>query len=119
MTPSPYCPKRGDVVWLSFTSHAGHEQGGLRPALALSPEAYNRKAGLAVFCPITTRVKGYPFEVAIPAGLKASGVVLADQVKSLDWQARGARFCCRVPPAALAEVLEKLDALLCAAPRGG
>ena len=109
---SPYCPKRGDVVWLSFAPQAGHEQAGHRPALALSPEAYNRKAGLAIFCPVTTQVKGYPFEVPLPSGLKASGVILSDQVKSLDWQARGAQFCCRIPGATLAEVLKKLNVLL-------
>ena len=98
----PYCPKRGDVVWLS-----GH-----RPALTLSPEAYNRKAGLAIFCPITTRIKGYPFEVAVPSGLNASGVILSDQAKSLDWHARNARFCCRIPEATTAEVLERLGVLL-------
>ena len=110
--PGHYCPKRGDVVWLSFAPQAGHEQAGHRPALVLSPEAYNRKTGLAIFCPITSQVKGYPFEVHLPSGLKASGVVLADQVKSFDWQARGAQFCCRIPGAALAEVLSKLNVLL-------
>ncbi|MFA6002528.1 MAG: endoribonuclease MazF, partial [Elusimicrobiota bacterium] len=105
-------PKRGDIVWLSFTPQAGHEQTGHRPALALSPEAYNHKVGLAIFCPITTQVKGYPFEVQIPAGLKTSGVVLADQVKSLDWQARSAQFCCKIPEATVAQVLQKLEVLL-------
>lgn len=109
---APYCPNRGDVVWLSFTPQAGHEQAGLRPALTLSPEAYNRKTGLALFCPITNQEKGYPFEVRIPSGLKASGVVLSDQVKSLDWRARRARFSCRVSPATLTEALKKLDVLL-------
>lgn len=66
-----YCPNRGDVVWLSFTPQSGHEQAGHRPALTLSPAAYNRKVGLALFCPITSRAKGYPFEVAIPAGLSS------------------------------------------------
>lgn len=107
-----YCPKQGDVVWLTFSPQAGHEQAGRRPALALSAETYNRKAGLSIFCPITTQVKGYPFEVHIPAGLKASGVILADQVKSLDWQARNAEYCCRVPELTLMEVLGKLNALL-------
>ena len=107
-----YCPKRGDVVWLSFEPQAGHEQAGHRPALVLSPEAYNRKTSLAIFCPITSQVKGYPFEVHLPSGLKASGVILADQVKSFDWQARGAQFCCRIPGVTLAEVLEKLNVLL-------
>jgi mRNA interferase MazF len=112
VTTRPYCPKRGDVVWLSLSPQAGHEQAGHRPALTLSPEAYNLKVRLAIFCPITTQAKGYPFEVAVPAGLKASGVVLSDQVKSLDWRARNARFCCSLPEAAVAEVLQKLDTLL-------
>ena len=107
-----YCPKRGDVVWLTFTPQAGHEQAGHGPALALSPESYNKKVGLAIFCPITTQVKGYPFEVLIPHGLKASGVVLSDQAKNLDWRARNAQFCCRVPEATLSEVLNKLSALV-------
>lgn len=107
-----YCPKQGDVVWLSFTPQSGHEQAGYRPALTLSPESYNRKVGLALFCPITTKAKGYPFEVPIPAGLKASGVVLSDQVKSLDWQARSARFSCKVPARVVADVASRLEALL-------
>lgn len=110
--PRPYCPKRGDVVWLSFAPQAGHEHSGHRPALALSPEAYNRKVGLAIFCPITNQVKGYPFEVPISGGLAIAGVILSDQVKSLDWQARGAQFCCRIPGATLAEVLQKINVLL-------
>ena len=110
--PHSYCPKRGDIVWLTFTPQAGHEQAGHRPALTLSPESYNKKVGLAVFCPITTQVKGYPFEVLIPSGLKASGVILSDQVKSLDWQARNAQFQCKIPESTLSEVLEKLGALL-------
>ncbi|MDE2293673.1 MAG: endoribonuclease MazF [Elusimicrobia bacterium] len=112
VSAAPYCPKRGDVVWLSFSPRSGREQAGERPALTLSPEAYNRKVGLALFCPLTTRVKGYPFEVAVPEGSKARGVVLADQVRSLDWRARGSRFLCRLPEAAVGEVREKLEALL-------
>ena len=108
----PYCPKRGDVVWLTFTPHAGHEQAGHRPALTLSPESYNRKVGLAIFCPITTQVKGYPFEVPVPAGLKASGAILSDQVKSLDWRARNAKLYCKIPESILSEVLSKLGVLL-------
>lgn len=107
-----YCPKRGDVVWLSFTPQSGHEQAGHRPALTLSPEAYNRKVGLALFCPITTQAKGYPFEVPLPSGLKASGVVLSDQVKRLDWQARNAKFSCRLPATVVEDVLKQLDVLL-------
>ena len=107
-----YCPKQGDVVWLSFTPQTGHEQAGYRPALTLSPESYNRKVGLALFCPITTKAKGYPFEVPLPKGLKASGVVLSDQVKSLDWQARDAKFSCKLPANVVADVTSRLETLL-------
>jgi mRNA interferase MazF len=109
---SSYCPRQGDVVWLEFSPQAGHEQAGHRPALVLSPESYNRKVGLALFCPITTQVKDYPFEVAIPRGLKVSGVVLSDQVKSLDWKARDTRFACEVPAAVLQDVLARLATLM-------
>lgn len=107
-----YCPKRGDIVWLAFNPQAGHEQAGRRPALVVSPETYNRKVGLALFCPVTSHAKGYPFEVQIPVGLKLTGVVLSDQVKSLDWQARKATLCCELPEAAVQEVLQKLNVLL-------
>jgi mRNA interferase MazF len=107
-----YVPSRGDVVWISFHPHAGHEQAGRRPALVLSPASYNGKVGLALLCPITSQVKGYPFEVSIPPGSKVSGVVLSDQVKSLDWRARKAELLCRVPYRATLEVLEKLGTLL-------
>ena len=110
--PDSSCPKRGDIVWLTFTPQAGHEQAGHRPAVILSPELYNRKVGLALVCPVTTQVKGYPFEVLIPAGLEVSGVILADQLKSVDWNARKARVCCTVPAATIAEVLRKLAPLL-------
>jgi len=108
----PYCPKRGDLVWLEFRPKAGHEQSGRRPALVLSSETYNRKVGLALFCPVTSQVKGYPFEVPLPKGVNVSGVVLADQVKSLDWKARKASFGGRVPPQVLQETLGKLMAIL-------
>src|SRR5215210_6554300 len=85
-----YVPDRGDVVWISLNPQAGHEQAGRRPAVVLSPAAYNRKTGLAVLCPITNQIKGYPFEVVIPEGAAVSGAVLSDQVKSLDWKARRA-----------------------------
>ena len=110
--PARYCPKRGDVVWLSLSPQAGHDQSGRRPAVVLSPELYNRKVGLALFCPITNRAKGYPFEVAIPDGLKASGVVLSDQLKSLNWRARKALFLCSLPRPTVSEVLGKIGALL-------
>lgn len=108
----PYTPERGDFVWIRLNPQAGHEQAGRRPALVLSPRAYNDKVGLALFCPITNQAKGYPFEVAIPPGLDVTGVILADQIRSLDWQARQAEFICQAPAAVLAEVLQKLDTLL-------
>ncbi|OGL44051.1 MAG: mRNA-degrading endonuclease, partial [Candidatus Schekmanbacteria bacterium RBG_13_48_7] len=89
-------PDRGDVVWLTFNPHAGHEQSGRRPALVLSPASYNSKTGLAIINPITNQIKGYPFEVAIPEGFAVSGVVLSDQVKSLDWCARNAEYICKL-----------------------
>src|SRR5215218_2502163 len=91
-------PDRGDVVWLDFNPQTGHEQAGRRPALVLSPVAYNRKVGLALVCPITSQVKGYPFEVQMPEGTEVAGVILADQVKSLDWRARRAKVVERVEP---------------------
>jgi mRNA interferase MazF len=107
-----YVPERGDVVWLEFTPQSGHEQAGHRPALVLSPLSYNRKVGLALFCPITTKSKGYPFEVVIPHGFKVNGVILSDQIRSLDWQARRAQFICTLPKSVPIEVLIKLDALI-------
>ena len=107
-----YCPKRGDVVWISFNPQAGHEQAGHRPALVLSPESYNRKVGLSLLCPITNQVKDYPFEVSVPDGLKASGVVLSDQVKSMDWKARRASFLCSLPESTVHQVLNKVGTLL-------
>ena len=105
-------PRRGDVVWISMTPHAGHEQGGRRPAVVLTPVSYNGRAGLAITCPITSRVKGYPYEVAIPTGLPVEGVILADQARSVDWQARTAEFACELPDATMREVLLKLTTLL-------
>ena len=110
--PNPYCPKRGDIVWLSFEPHAGREQAGHRPALVLSPESYNRKAGLAIFCPLTTQVKGYPFEVVIPPGSKATGAILSDHVRSLDWHARNSQFFCKLPDSVVSEVLKKVGVLI-------
>ena len=107
-----YCPRRGDVVWLSFNPQSGHEQAGHRPAVVLSPESYNRKVGLAIFCPITSQVKRYPFEVEIPTGLKASGAILSDQVKSLDWKARKASLLCTLPEQVIRDVLNKVGVLL-------
>ena len=107
-----YVPKRGDVVWLSFAPQTGHEQSGRRPALVLSPASYNSKVGLALLCPITSQVKGYPFEVRVPDGLRISGVVLSDQIKSLDWRARRAEFADRLPASTVQDVVLMLNALL-------
>lgn len=107
-----YIPARGDLVWLQFTPQAGHEQAGHRPAVALSPRSYNQKTGLALFCPVTSQIKGYPFEVKLPDGLPVKGVVLCDQVKSLDWSARRARLAARLPAATLDDILAKMLALL-------
>lgn len=107
-----YVPSRGDAVWITFNPQAGHEQAGRRPALVVSPASYNGKVGLAVLCPITSQVKGYPFEAMIPSGLKVGGVVLSDQVKSLDWRMRRAEFICKLPRETVSEVIEKLGALL-------
>jgi mRNA interferase MazF len=107
-----YVPERGDIVWISLNPQAGHEQAGRRPAVVVSPKSYNGKVGLGLFCPITSQVKGYPFEVAVPQGLAVGGVVLADQVKSLDWRARKAELAGRLPADARDEVLGKLGALL-------
>lgn len=107
-----YVPERGDVVWITFNPQAGHEQAGRRPAVVLSPKAYNRKVGLALLCPITSQVKGYPFEVVIPDGYPVSGVILSDQVKSLDWKARSAEKACTLPEETMKAVLQRVKALI-------
>lgn len=107
-----YVPERGDAVWLQFNPQTGHEQAGHRPALVLSPSSYNERVGLAILCPITNQVKGYPFEVAIPEKFELSGVVLSDQVKSLDWRVRRASFICKLPDEVVQEVVEKLATLI-------
>lgn len=112
MSAARYVPERGDLVWLTFDPKAGHEQAGRRPALVLSPAAYNRRAKLALVCPITNQAKGYPFEVALPEGSPISGAVLADHVKSADWTARRAQFAAKAPSDVLADVTAKLRLLL-------
>lgn len=107
-----YIPDSGDIVWITFNPQAGHEQAGRRPALVLSPKAYNGKVGLALLCPITNQVKGYPFEVLIPEGLEVKGAILSDQVKSLDWKVRNAEFCCQLPADLFDEVVKKLSTLI-------
>jgi mRNA interferase MazF len=112
VTEVQYVPQRGDVVWICMNPQAGHEQAGRRPALVLSPGAYNARVGLAIMCPITSQIKGYPFEAQLHAGTPVTGVVLADQVESLDWQARAAEYMCALPEETVAEVLRKLATLL-------
>jgi mRNA interferase MazF len=109
---SRYVPARGDLVWLQFDPRAGHEQGGRRPALVVSPQTYNSRVGLALCCPVTSRVKGYPFEVALSGSSKVSGVVLADQLKSLDWSARQAERIDTASRDVVEEVLAKVLTLL-------
>jgi mRNA interferase MazF len=105
-----YVPDTGDIVWLYFDPQAGHEQAAHRPALVLSPSAYNGKTGLMLCCPMTTQIKGYPFEVSIAGALPMA--VLADQVQSLDWVIRKATRKGKVAPAELAEVKAKILALI-------
>ena len=107
-----YVPDAGDLVWLDFDPHAGREQAGRRPAVILSPAAYNEKASLVIACPVTSQVKGYPFEVPLPKGLPVGGVVLADHVKSLDWRMRRAEKAGKAPGHVLADIRQRLGVLL-------
>ncbi len=107
-----YVPQRGDVVWITLNPQAGHEQTGRRPAVVLSPKNYNGKTGLAIFCPITNQIKGYPFEVLLTPGMPVAGAILADRVKSLDWRARNTELICILPDETISEVLQKLGTLL-------
>ena len=109
---SDYVPERGDAVWISFHPQAGHEQAGRRPALVLSPASYNGRVGLALMCPITNKAKGYPFEVPLPSDSAATGVILADQIKSLDWRSRNATYHCTVREEVVAETVRLIGALL-------
>jgi mRNA interferase MazF len=112
MSRRKYAPRRGDVIRIDCSPQRGHEQAERRPAIVLSPTEYNRTVGLAVVCPITNQVKGFPWEVLIPPGEHVTGVVLADQMKSLDWQSRQAEFICTPPESLLADVVEKAIALI-------
>jgi mRNA interferase MazF len=107
-----YVPERGDIVWLEFNPRVGHEQSGIRPALVISPGEYNEKVGLALFCPITSKEKGYPFEVKINAGDKIRGVVLSDQIKSLDWRKRNAKYITGINEKVMNEVVERVLLLI-------
>jgi mRNA interferase MazF len=105
---SDYIPRRGDIVWLDFKPQTGREQDGRRPAVVLSNSSYNKIVGLAVFCPITSKVKNYPFEVPLPEKSDVQGVILADQIKSLDWKQRNAGFIAKLDD----QILEKVLALV-------
>jgi len=107
-----YVPDAGDLVWLTFDPQAGHEQRGRRPALILSPRVYNVKARLAIACPITSQVKGYPFEVTLPTDGAVTGAILADYVKNLDWNARRVVFGAKAPSEVVMEVRERVRVLL-------
>jgi mRNA interferase MazF len=108
----PYCPDAGDIIRIDFDPQSAREQAGLRPAIVLSPRRYNSLVRLCILCPITSHVKNYPFEVAIPEGHAVIGVVLADQVKSLSWEQRRSAFICPAPAPVMHEVKAKLKSLL-------
>ncbi|MFF2885539.1 endoribonuclease MazF [Paenibacillus sp. NPDC057967] len=112
MVSNSYVPDRGDLVWLQFNPQSGHELAGKRPALVISPATYNGKVGLSLFCPVTSKIKGYPFEVIIPQDLPIEGVILSDQVKSLDWQSLQAIFICKIPDETMSEVVSKMEVLI-------
>jgi mRNA interferase MazF len=105
-------PDSGDIVWMALDPALGHEQKGRRPVLVLSPASYNGKVGLAICCPVTGQIKGYPFEVVLPAGLPVRGVILADQLRSLDWRSRQAEIACTLPRATVSEVMDRIAVLL-------
>ena len=106
MKSGNYIPDRGDIVWLNFNPQAGHEQRGKRPALILSPKLYNVKTSLCICLPITSKVKGYPFEVALPSKLEIEGVILSDQIKNLDFTVREVSFICKAPNSVV-EIVQK------------
>ncbi len=117
--PRTYTPGRGDIVWLDFnpqTGHeqspTGHEQAGRRPAIVVSPFLYNEKTGLALFCPITSQVKGYPFEISLPKEHEIQGVILADQIKYLDWKAKNAQYICKAESKIVDQLISKLATLI-------
>lgn len=109
MTPFP---DRGQIIWLNFNPQQGHEQAGRRPALVISPFVYNQKTRLALVCPITNHIKGYPFEVEVPPDLPITGVILSDHLKNLDWHARNAEYICTIPQGVLNLVIAKIEALI-------
>ena len=111
MVTKNYVPERGDVVWINFDPQSGHEQKGKRPAIVISPKEYNKKVGLGLFCPITSKVKNYPFEVSISIK-KINGVVLSDQIKSFDWKTREIEFIGKETPEKMDDIISKISVLL-------
>jgi len=111
MVKKEYVPERGDIVWLNFNPQTGHEQKGKRPAVVISPGIYNKKTGLGLFCPITSKAKNYPFEVKIE-NKKITGVVLSDQIKNLDWKTRKIEFIIKIAPENIKEIIDKIGVLL-------
>ena len=111
MVAKHYIPNRGDIVWLNFDPQSGHEQKGKRPAIVISPKEYNAKVGLALFCPMTSKIKNYPFEVKIE-NEKIGGVILSDQIKSLDWKTREIEFIFKETPEKVSEIISKINALI-------
>jgi len=105
-------PDKGDIVWIDMNPQLGHEQAGRRPAIIMSPLKYNSKVGLALVCPITSHIKGYPFEVVIPDGFKVKGAILADQIRNVDWTARNIELIFKAPQPLIDEVQEKINAIL-------
>jgi mRNA interferase MazF len=112
MKSGSYIPDRGDIVWINFTPQAGHEQRGKRPALILSPKIYNKKTSLCICLPITSKIKGYPFEVALPKNLPIEGVILSDQIKNLDFSAREISFICNINADVVEQVQKNIWALV-------
>jgi len=111
MVTKEYIPERGDIVWINFDPQSGHEQKGKRPAIVLSPKEYNKKVGLGLFCPITSKIKNYPFEVEI-SSKKINGVVLSDQIKSFDWRTREIEFISKVTSDKIKEIINKFSVLI-------
>ena len=111
MVKEKYIPERGDIIWLNFNPSSGHEQKGKRPAIVISPKGYNEKVGLGLFCPITSKTKNYPFEVKIE-NEKITGVVLTDQIKSLDWKTREIEFIAKETSEKINEIVDKISVLI-------
>jgi len=111
MVKKLYIPDRGDVIWVNFQSSAGHEQKGKRPAIVVSPKVYNKRSELALICPITSTEKGYPFEISLDSK-KIKGVILTDQMRTVDWKQRKTRFMFKVKPSLMLKLQDKIKLLI-------